>query len=136
VLVVIDEFPYLVKATPSLPSLIQRALDPRGVARHGVRLVLCGSAMSVMSRLLAGGAPLRGRASLDLVVRPLEYRLAAEFWGVTDLRLAGLGNPGGGGPPAYPPGVLGGDAPRGIGDVSGRVTRTLPTPRWPPLPQA
>src|SRR5262249_61417473 len=99
VLVVIDEFPYLVKATPSLRRLIQVVLDPRGGARHGVRLVLCGSAMSVMSRLLAGGAPLRGRASLDLVVRPLEYRLAAEFWGVTDLRLAVLVNAVVGGTP-------------------------------------
>src|SRR5215831_9902314 len=28
-LIVIDEFPYLMKASPSLPSLIQRALGPR-----------------------------------------------------------------------------------------------------------
>jgi uncharacterized protein len=30
---------------------------------------LCGSAMSVMGDLLSGNAPLRGRASLELVVR-------------------------------------------------------------------
>jgi AAA+ ATPase superfamily predicted ATPase len=33
-LIVIDEFPYLSKATPALPSLIQRALGPRGYARR------------------------------------------------------------------------------------------------------
>jgi AAA+ ATPase superfamily predicted ATPase len=33
-LVVIDEFPYLSKASPSLPSVLQRALDPRGSARR------------------------------------------------------------------------------------------------------
>src|ERR1700740_1943609 len=52
-LIVIDESPYLSKASPSLPSLIQRALEPRGLARRsGSRLLLCGSAMSVMGRLL------------------------------------------------------------------------------------
>ena len=66
-LIVIDEFPYLSKASPPLPSLIQRALEPRGIARRsGSRLLLCGSAMSVMGRLLSGSAPLRGRASLEL----------------------------------------------------------------------
>jgi uncharacterized protein len=129
--IVIDEFPYLVKAAPSLPSLIQRALDPRGVARHGVRLVLCGSAMSVMSRLLAGGAPLRGRASLDLVVRPLEYRLAAEFWGITDPRLAVLVNAVVGGTPAYRRELVGGDAPRDIDDFSDWVIRTVLSPEVP-----
>lgn len=54
-LIVLDEFPYLTKATPSLPSLLQRALDPRGWARRGqARLLLCGSAMSVMGGLLGG----------------------------------------------------------------------------------
>src|SRR5277367_2848693 len=57
-LIVIDEFPYLTKASPALPSLVQRALEPRGIARRsGSRLLLCGSAMSVMGRLLSGSAP-------------------------------------------------------------------------------
>jgi uncharacterized protein len=62
---VIDEFPFLVKASPSLPSIIQRELGPGGAGQgSAVRLLLCGSAMSVMGQLLAGQAPLRGRASL------------------------------------------------------------------------
>src|SRR5581483_6899535 len=64
-LAVIDEFPYLVRAEPALPSLVQRLLDQRawGEQAGETRLLLCGSAMSVMGRLLAGSAPLRGRAS-------------------------------------------------------------------------
>lgn len=90
-LVVIDEFPYLTKASPSLPSVLQRALDPRGYARRaGSRVLLCGSARSVMGRLLAGSAPLRGRASLELIVKPLGYRESARFWGIEDPRLAVL----------------------------------------------
>ena len=47
---VIDEFPYLLEKTPELPSLLQRAVDSsqeRGWP--AVRLVLCGSAISVMN---------------------------------------------------------------------------------------
>jgi hypothetical protein len=59
--VVIDEFPFLAKATPALPSLIQRALEPSAQRRNTpVRLLLCGSALSFMGKLLAGSAPLQG----------------------------------------------------------------------------
>jgi uncharacterized protein len=47
--------------------------------RSRARLLLCGSAMSFMGRLLGGSAPLRGRASLELVVPTLDYPLAAQF---------------------------------------------------------
>jgi hypothetical protein len=43
-----------------------------------------------MGRLLTSNAPLRGWASLELVVWPLGYREAAEFWGISDPRLAVL----------------------------------------------
>ena len=38
--------------------------------------------MSVMAELLSGQRALRGRAVLDLVVDPFDYREAAAFWGV------------------------------------------------------
>lgn len=85
-LVVIDEFSYLVKAVPELPSLIQREIDRFQVEASGVRLLLCGSAMSVMGGLSAGAAPLRGRAQMEMVVRPFGYREAAEFWGCDPTR--------------------------------------------------
>jgi hypothetical protein len=132
-LIVIDEFPYLVKASPSLPSLLQRALDPRGAARRGglVRTVLCGSAMSVMGRLLGGTAPLRGRASLELVVRPLGYREAARFWGIDDPRLAVLVHAIVGGTPAYGREFTGGDAPASMADLDDWVVRTVLNPETP-----
>jgi uncharacterized protein len=47
-LIIIDEFHYLIKASPALPSLIQRALGPRGYAQQSrARLLLSGSVMSV-----------------------------------------------------------------------------------------
>jgi AAA+ ATPase superfamily predicted ATPase len=125
-LIVLDEFPYLSRASPSLPSLIQRALDPRGYARQAdARLLLCGSAMSVMGRLLAGDAPLRGRASLELIVRPLDYRSAAQFWGITDPRLAVLVHSIVGGTPAYRRELAGGDAPSSPADFDDWVLRAV-----------
>jgi AAA+ ATPase superfamily predicted ATPase len=130
--IVIDEFPYLVRASPALPSLLQRALDPRGPARRGsARLLLCGSALSVMGRLLAGGAPLRGRASLELIVRPLDYRTAARFWGLDDPRLAVLVHAVVGGTPAYRREFVAGDAPESLEDFDDWVVRTVLNPQLP-----
>ena len=131
-LIVIDEFPYLSKASPALPSLLQRALDPRGHARQGTaRLLLCGSAMSVMGRLLAGSAPLRGRASLELIVRPLDYRSATRFWGITDPRLAVFVHSIVGGTPAYRREFVAGDAPESLEDFDSWVLRTVLNPQMP-----
>lgn len=125
-LIVIDEFPYLSKASPSLPSLIQRTLEPRGPARQSrSRLLLCGSAMSVMGRLLSGSAPLRGRASLELTIRPLGYRDAASFWGITDPRLAVLVHSIVGGTPAYRREFVAGDTPSGPDDFDSWVLRAV-----------
>jgi AAA+ ATPase superfamily predicted ATPase len=72
--VVLDEFPYLLEHTPALASIIQRALGTRRPSRGDsrARLILCGSAITVMSNLLVGTAPLRGRAGLDLRVSPFD----------------------------------------------------------------
>jgi AAA+ ATPase superfamily predicted ATPase len=131
-LIVIDEFPYLMKASPSLPSLIQRALGPRGYAqRSRARLLLSGSAMSVMGQLLGGNAPLRGRASLELIIRPFDYRDAAEFWGISDPRLAVLVHAIVGGTPAYRREFVAGDSPASIADFDAWVLRTVLNPQLP-----
>lgn len=113
-LIVLDEFPYLMKADPSIPWILQREIDARATHRSTgsrVRLVLAGSAMSVMGRLLAGQAPLRGRASLDLVVQPFDHRLARRFWDIADPRLALQVNAIVGGTPAYRTRFVGNEVP-------------------------
>jgi DNA-binding transcriptional ArsR family regulator len=100
-LVVIDEFPYLLAHSPELPSLLQRAIDRSRDGGNALRLVLCGSALAVMARLLTGAQALRGRAHVDVVVRTFDYRLAADYWGVTDPRTAFLVHSVLGGTPGY-----------------------------------
>lgn len=131
--VVIDEFPYLVKADPELPSLLQRELDAPAQARHRsrLRLLLSGSAMSVMGKLLSGTAPLRGRAGLELMIRPLSYRDAAEFWDITDPHLAVLLGAVVGGTPAYRRQFVRNDSPADLADFDDWVCRTALEPSTP-----
>lgn len=134
VVVVLDEFPYLAHASPSLPSIIQGALAHRGERRSAsrARLILCGSALSFMGRLLAGDAPLRGRAGLDLVVPTLDYRLAARFWGLEkDPALAMRVHAVVGGTPAYRRQFVADDVPAGPEDFDAWVMRTALDPAVP-----
>lgn len=136
--VVIDEFPYLVKAAPALPSIIQRAYGPMREQRTGsrTRLLLCGSAMSFMGRLLSGSAPLRGRAGLEIVVHPLDHWLAAQFWGITDPGLALRVNAVVGGTPAYRREFARDDVPADQGDFDDWVSRTVLNPASPMFREA
>ncbi|CAN5541261.1 ATP-binding protein [soil metagenome] len=67
----IDEFPYLVAADPSLPSIVQRFLDHR---KHKSLLILAGSSTRMMNdALLDRSAPLYGRARKIIQVDPMSY---------------------------------------------------------------
>ncbi len=69
----LDEFPYLVAADPSLPSVVQRWLDHR--KQKGTALVLAGSSTRMMNDLfLNRGAALYGRAKKLLHVEAMSYR--------------------------------------------------------------
>ncbi len=99
---VIDEFPYLLRESPELPSVIQAAYDGARSGRHpAFRLVLCGSALSVMTGLLTGQRALRGRAVLDLAVDSFDFRQSRSYWGISDLEVALLVHAVIGGPPGY-----------------------------------
>lgn len=123
-LVVIDEFPYLSKVSPALPSILQREIDRAASEGTSPSLILCGSAMSVMGGLLAGSAPLRGRANLELVVQPFPYPLAARYWEIVDPRLAVQLHAVVGGTPAYRR-FVNDDGPAGLRDFDPWVRRAV-----------
>ncbi|MEU4476965.1 ATP-binding protein [Micromonospora sp. NPDC023966] len=133
VTVVLDEFPYLVRAARDLPSIIQHALTPGRPERteSRTRLLLCGSALSFMGGLLAGSAPLRGRAGLELPVQPLDYRAAAAFWQIEDPLLAVRIFAIVGGTPAYRREYVQDDAPAGPDDFDDWVVRAVLNPARP-----
>lgn len=133
-LVIIDEFPYLIRSDPALPSLLQRALDDQawGKQARTTRFLLCGSVMSVMGGLLAGNAPLRGRSALELLVTPFGYRTAAQFWGIDDdPTLCVLVHSILGGTPAYRSEFVADDVPSFREDFDNWVIRTVLNPAVP-----
>jgi AAA+ ATPase superfamily predicted ATPase len=87
--VVLDEFPYLLEKSPELPSVLQRVVDrSRDESWPAIRLVLCGSAVTVMAELLDGQGPLRGRVHGSFLIEPFDYLDAKDFWEISDPRLA------------------------------------------------
>ena len=71
--VVIDEFPYLVKTTPSLPSQLQRFIDHHQPQQ--LRLALLGSSQTMMNSVfLSSSSPLYERAGRILLIEPMGYR--------------------------------------------------------------
>lgn len=101
-LVVIDEYPYALSKAPQLSGLIQLIYDEAQFWQGpGGNLILCGSALSIMNHLLEGDKPLRGRAQLDMRLRPLDFRETAKLWNINDPNLARLVHATVGGIPGY-----------------------------------
>lgn len=74
----IDEFPYLVKNSPALPSILQKILDEKGRLNH--HLILCGSSQQMMYGLaLDSASPLYGRCDEMLRIRPMEILHMKEY---------------------------------------------------------
>ncbi len=80
IVVVLDEFQYMVGADPSLPSRLQRSIDTR-LSSSRLMLVLCGSAVSFFERRLLGyEAPLFGRRTAVIRLRPMRLVDAHPFY--------------------------------------------------------
>jgi AAA+ ATPase superfamily predicted ATPase len=77
--VVLDEFQWLWNAQPALDSMIQRHWDRWQRAGTPITLILAGSSLIHMDRLLEHSRPLYGRADYRPVLQPLDYRWAAAF---------------------------------------------------------
>lgn len=82
-LLVLDEIPYWVSRDESLLSVLQNWWDARGRTLN-LMLILCGSAVQMMERLLTGEAPLAGCITGRLQVRPFDFRAAARLLGIAD----------------------------------------------------
>ena len=69
-----DEFPYLVKKNPELPSVLQRLIDS---GEMNYNLIICGSSQRMMEKLILGASePLYGRADEKICLGPIPL----PFW--------------------------------------------------------
>lgn len=79
-IIVLDEFPYLIDADESLPSVIQRLWDQE-LRDTAATLVLVGSSISMMEEAtLLGNSPLYGRFTEKIDLRQLEFDAARAFF--------------------------------------------------------
>lgn len=75
---VIDEFPYLVKINDSFPSILQNAWDEI-LKDSNVMLILCGSLISMMKKhALSYESPLYGRRTAQMRIAPLPFTTVYE----------------------------------------------------------
>lgn len=71
--IAIDEFPYLVKEDPSLPSVLQACWDLK-LKNSSIYLIISGSSVSMMeSMVMAYKSPLYGRRTGQYLLRPLRF---------------------------------------------------------------
>lgn len=80
VVVVLDEFPYLVEANRAIPSIFQKGWDEE-LHDSGVFLVLQGSSLGMMeTEVLGHRSPLFGRRTAQLLIAPLDFWQARRFF--------------------------------------------------------
>ncbi len=77
-ILIIDEFPYLAKHNPGVPSAFQKAWDLY-LKNTNVMLIIIGSSISMMEKLLGYKSPLYGRRTAQLEVKPLKFAQIALF---------------------------------------------------------
>lgn len=79
-LLILDEFPYMCKGNPSIPSILQNLWDNE-LRQQNIMIVLCGSAMSFIEKeLLAEKNPLYGRATGIYKMKEMSFYDAVRFF--------------------------------------------------------
>jgi AAA+ ATPase superfamily predicted ATPase len=100
-LVVLDEFPYLVSAHPPLASILQRVWD-QTLKNTQIMLILSGSYIGMMEETVLGyQAPLYGRRTGQYLLEPFQFQDARLFFRNYSLEDQGRTYAIYGGTPAY-----------------------------------
>ncbi len=82
--VVLDEFSYLVEKDDSVPSLFQAVID-EVLKEKNVMLIICGSSISMMESLLGYKNPLYGRKTGHIKLDYLKFRYFKDFFPRNDI---------------------------------------------------
>ena len=79
-ILVIDEYPYVARASRSLASTLQMLID-RYKDNSKLMLILCGSSMSYMEdHVLAYKAPLYGRRTAQIKLNPFDFEEVCHYY--------------------------------------------------------
>ncbi|MDR0887067.1 MAG: ATP-binding protein, partial [Clostridiales Family XIII bacterium] len=80
-ILVIDEFPYLAKASDGFSSVLQAAIDHYFLSLPNLTLILSGSSMSFMEKqVLSYESPLYGRRTRQYKIKPFSFYEARDFF--------------------------------------------------------
>lgn len=78
--VVIDEFPYIVNSNKRIPSLLQNLIDHH-LKDTKLFLIICGSSVSFIEKEVLGyKSPLYGRRTAQLIVEPFNFFESRDFF--------------------------------------------------------
>ena len=81
IILAIDEYPYVARASKSLASTLQLLID-KYKDRSKLMLILCGSSMSYMEdHVLAYKAPLYGRRTAQIKLQPFDFEETCRYFG-------------------------------------------------------
>lgn len=76
---VIDEFSYVIKNDPSVPSMLQKFWDAY-LSNTRIFFLISGSILGLINeKVLSSTSPLYGRRTKDLLIRPLTFEHSAKF---------------------------------------------------------
>lgn len=76
---IIDEFPYLIEQSDSIPSYFQKFVDEY-LKDKDLMLILCGSSIGMMEELMAYRNPLYGRRTGQLDMKPFKFKEAKKMF--------------------------------------------------------
>jgi hypothetical protein len=80
IVIAIDEFPYLAESNKGISSIFQYGWDEY-LKETPVYLILCGSSISMMEQEVLGyKAPLYGRRTGQILLKPFDFYQASEFF--------------------------------------------------------
>ena len=74
----VDEFPFLSEGEEAVEASLQKAIE-LNMDKARVALILCGSYIEAMSRLVESDSPLYGRFNEILLLKPFDYKDAGAF---------------------------------------------------------
>lgn len=79
IILVLDEFPYLIKGNKAIPSIFQKIWDEI-LKDKNVMLIICGSSVSIMeNNVLSYKSPLYGRKTGQWKVNPFNFKESRSF---------------------------------------------------------